>query len=223
MDQKLEKYIREYVLNIEEICTYLIKELNLRNKMDLIRYRGNINQWEFNVGQVRLCFHGRGCVAEYNDFFYDWDFGYGGRWCGVNPLLLETTLERNGITCWDFKQIRENCEIAITEGKMYKKDGLYYFSIMESDLIKPDFPQVFDKLLIDYFGETYEIKRNKVIDRFLRKSNRVYKDIEKYYDKYTLRFFSDGEEVFVFYYSDVGYPEKAIDLMKSILAESVLV
>lgn len=91
--------------------------------------------------------------------------------------------------------------------------------IMETELIKPNFPQEFDVLIIDYFEETCTIKRNKVIDKFLRKSNKVYKRIENYYDKYTLRFLLDGKEIYKFYYSDVGYPEKAVKLMKSILIE----
>lgn len=102
---------------------------------------------------------------------------------------------------------------------MYEKYGLYYFLIMETELIKPNFPQEFDVLIIDYFEETCTIKRNKVIDKFLRKSNKVYKRIENYYDKYTLRFLLDGKEIYKFYYSDVGYPEKAVKLMKSILIE----
>lgn len=29
----------------------------------------------------------------------------------------------------------------------------------------------------------------------------------------------DGQEIYKFYYSDVGYPEKAVELMKIILIE----
>lgn len=219
MDEQLEICIREYFLNIEKICIYLLKELNIHNKMELMKYRYTLNKWEFNVGEIQLCFHGRGCIAKYNENFYDWDFGYGSRWCGVNPILLETTMKKNGINFWDCKQIKEQCEKAVDEGRMYEKYGLYYFSITETELIKPDFPQEFDVLIIDYFEETCTIKRNKVIDRFLRKSNKVYKGIENYYDKYTLRFLLDGKEIYKFYYSDVGYPEKAVKLMKSILIE----
>lgn len=104
---------------------------------------------------------------------------------------------------------------------MYKKYGLYYFAIMDEELVEPNFPKVFDTLEIEYFKETYTIKRNKIVDRFLRKSNKVYKEIENYYDKYTLRFLLEGKEIYKFYYSDVGYPEKAVDLMKNILIEYV--
>ena len=92
---------------------------------------------------------------------------------------------------------------------------------METELIRPDFPKEFDALTIEYFGETCTIKKNKVIDRFLRKSNKVYKEIENCYDKYTLRFLLDGKEIYKFYYSDVCYPEKAVELMKSILKEYI--
>ena len=220
MDQQLEIYIKKYILHIEEICIYLIKELKLRNKTDLLNYRNKLKKWEFMVGKIRVCFHGRGCNARYNEIIYDWDFGYGSRWCGINPMLLETTLVNKGITFWDFNKIKEQCEISVVEGKMYKKNGLYYFSIHEEDLIKPDFPQMFDMLVVDYFGKSYKIQRNKVVDRFLRKSNRVYKEIEGFYDKYTLRFILNGEEIYKFYYSDICYSEKANELMKSILIDS---
>lgn len=221
MDEQLEIYIREYFFCIEKICVYILKELNLRNKSDLMKYRYALNKWDFYVGEIQLCFHGRGCIARYNGNFYDWDFGYGSRWCGVNPILLETTMKNNGIDYWDHKQIKEQCKNAVDEGKMYEKYGLYYFSLMETELIRPDFPKEFDTLTIEYFGEIYTIKKNKVIDRFLRKSNKIYKEIENCYDKYTLRFLLDGKEIYKFYYSDVCYPEKAVELMKSILTELV--
>ena len=219
MNEQLEMYIREYLKNIEEICNYLLKELNLHNKMDLMKYRGIINKQEFTVGKIQLCFHGIGCIAKYNETFYDWDFGYGSRWCGINPFLLEMTMKKNGINDWDYRQIKEECKKAVDEGEMYEKYGLFYFSIMETEWMKTDFPQEFDSLVIEYFGKVCTIKRNKVIDRFLRKSNKVYKEIENYYDKYTLRFMSNGKEIYKFYYNDVCYTEKAARLMKSILID----
>lgn len=219
MDEQLEVCIREYILNIEKIGIYILKELNLRNKFDLMRYKCAIKKWEFNVGEVQLCFHGRGCIAKINEKYYDWDFGYGSRWCGVDPFLLESTMKKNGIACWDGMQIKEQCNRAVDEGKMYNKYGLYYFTIMETELIKPDFPKEFDELIIEYCGEKCTIKRNKVIDRFLRKSNKIYKEIDNYYDKYTLRFLNNGKEVYKFYFSDACYPDKAVELMRSILTE----
>lgn len=219
MDEQLEIYMREYFCDIEKICIYLLKELKLRNKTELMKYRYALNKWEFNVGEIQLCFHGRGCLAKNNQHFYDWDFGYGSRWCGINPFLLETTMQKNGINKWSYKEIKEQCEKAIVEGKMYKKYGLYYFSLLDNEWIKPDFPKEFDTLMIEYFEQKCVIDRNKIIDRFLRKSNKVYKGVENYYDKYTLKFIFKGKEIYTYYFSDIAYPEKAVELMKNILVE----
>ena len=219
MDEKLEIYMKSYIKNIENICLYVIKELNVNNKIGLLEYKRSHKQWEYQVGKARLYFHGIGCIAKNDDFFYDWDFGYGSRWCGINPFLLERTMEENNLEIYDYKLIKEECEQAVKEGKMYKRYGLYYFSMLESELITPNFPKEFDTLIINHFEEEYVINRNKVIERFLRKSNKVCKGIENYYDRYILRFMLNGKEIYKFYFSDVGYPEKAVNLMKSILAD----
>lgn len=219
MDEKLEIYMKDYIKNVEDICLYLLKKLNINNKNDLLKYRYSHNKWEYNVGKIQLCFHGRGCIAKSDNFFYDWDFGYGSRWCGINPFLLEITMKKNGVCDYGYNLIKEQCENAVKEGKMYKKYELYYFSMLESELIKPDFPKEFDVLIVHYFDKTYTINRNKVVERFLKKSNKVYKEIQNYYDKYILRFMLNEKEVYRFYYSDAGYPEKAVELMKSILAD----
>lgn len=217
MDKKLEDYMKNYIRDIENICMYLLKELKVNNKSELLRYKYLHNKWEYNVGKIKFCFHGMGCIAKSDDVFYDWDFGYGSRWCGINPILLESTMRKNGLEEYDYKLIKSQCETAIKEGKMYKKYNLYYFSLLENELMVPNFPKEFDVLIIDYFGKRYSINRNKEINRFLRKSNKVYKGIEKYNDKYTLKFILNGKEIYRFYYSDIGYPDKAVELMKNML------
>lgn len=219
MDEKLEMYLRNYIVSVDDICMYILKEMNLNNKKDLMEYRFSDNKMEHYIGKLYVCFHGRGCVVKNNEYFYDWDFGYGSRWCGINPFLVETTMKNNGSKEYDYKEIKQQCENATRVGLMYKKYDLYYFSILESELMTPEFPKEFDVLLVEYFGEKYILKRNKMVDRFLRKSNKVYKNIENYYDKYTLRFMLKDKEVYSFYYSDFGYPEKAIELMQNILIE----
>lgn len=59
--------------------------------------------------------------------------------------------------------------------------------------------------------------RNKVIDRFIRKSRRVYNSIEKSLNKYTLRFILEGKEIYSIPYDDIGYPENAVRIMNDIL------
>lgn len=126
-------------------------------------------------------------------------------------------MKKNGIEEYAAFYIRQQCQKGVEEGKMYEKYGLYYFSIPETEWIIADFPKEFDTLIIERLGKTYTFQRNKLVDRFLRKSNKVYKNIEDYYDKYTLRFMLNGKEIYQCYFSDVGYPPKAVELMKSMV------
>lgn len=217
MDNELEKYLKKYMNDIEVLCENLIISLQMNTKIDLFKDRYLNNKWSYEKNGFNFKFHGIGCSAENDNFYYDWDFGYGSRWCGINPYLFVETMRKNRVILYDFREVQEQCEKAINDGLMYKKYDLYYFVIPKDQLISPRFPNEFDTMIIQHFDEEYIIKRCKVIDRFLRKSNRIDKRIENYRDKYILRFLLKGKEVGQVYYSDIGYPEKAIELMNVIL------
>lgn len=44
----------------------------------------------------------------------------------------------------------EACELAVMEGEMFKKNGLYHYSINKEDTFLPDFPKEYDTLVIEY-------------------------------------------------------------------------
>lgn len=90
---------------------------------------------------------------------------------------------------------------------------MYYFVIPIDDTFEPDFPIEFDTLIVEYFDSKWILPRNKVIDRFIRKSRRIYNQIEKSQNKYTLKFMFNGKEIYSIPYDDIGYPENAVKIM----------
>lgn len=220
MEEDLRLIIKEYIKNVDTICNKLIEELNLKTKIDFWKYREIHRKTEYEVNGIKYVLHGRGCIATSNEMFIDWDFGYGSRWCGINPWLLAGTLEYNKdshIKYYDSKRIKAECEQAILNDEMYQKYDLYYFKIPISETFEPDFPKEFDTLVVEHYGTSWIIQRNKVVDRFLRKSKRVYNEIEKSQNLYILRFMFNDKEIYRIPYDDVGYPENAVNIMNDIL------
>lgn len=220
MNNELKFIMEEYMECVDGVCINLIKGLNLRTKWDFFEYMSTHHKMEFEINGISYRFHGKGCRAFNKEMFIDWDFGYRSRWCGIDPWLLARTLEYNKskhIKYYDGKIIKEECELAVLDGKMFKKCNMYYFVIPITDTFEPDFPKEFDTLIIEHFNSKWMIPRNKVIDRFIRKSRRVYNHIEKSLNKYTLRFILEGKEIYSIPYDDIGYPENAVRIMNDIL------
>ncbi len=216
IEEKLRNVMIEYIKNVEEICIKLLKGLDLKVKVDFWEYRRKHCRPEYEVNGIRYILHGRGCWAIGEDIYLDWDFGYGSRWCGIDPWLLARTLERNKCNYteyYDGNLIKRQCEQAVLDGIMYQKYDMYYFTIPLNETFAPDFPKEFDTLIVEHFGSRWVIPRNKVIDRFIRKSRRVYNEIDKSLNLYTLRFMLGGKEVYSISYDDIGYPEKAVNIM----------
>lgn len=96
---------------------------------------------------------------------------------------------------------------------MFKMYEQYYFSIPKSETFEPKFPKEFDTLIVAHHDLTWSIPRDKMIDKFIRKSTRVYNQIDKNEDKYVLFFMLGGKEIYSISYDDIGYPEEAIKIM----------
>ena len=96
---------------------------------------------------------------------------------------------------------------------MFEKNGLYHYTIPIGETFIPQFPKDYDMLVIEHIEEKWTLPRNKIIDRFLRKSNRVCNNIYNSEDMYLLRFFLDGKEIYLIPYDDICYPENAIRIM----------
>lgn len=216
MNSEFKLIMEEYIECVNSVCLNLIEGLNLRTKWDLREYMAAHHKMEFEINGISYRFHGRGCMAFNEEMFIDWDFGYRSRWCGIEPWILARTLEynkSNHIKYYDGKRIKEECEQAVLYGDMFKKYNMYYFTIPIVDTFEPNFPKEFDTLIVEYFDSKWIIPRNKVIDRFIRKSKRIYNQIEKSQNKYVLRFMFNGEEIYSIPYDDIGYPENAVKIM----------
>jgi len=223
MNDKFKLVAKEYIEKVNIVCFKLIESLNLKTKVELWEYRKTHHEMEFEINGIKYQYHGRGCRAFNNNFFLDWDFGHGSRWCGIEPWLLARTLERNNniyTEYYDGKRVKEECERAVLNGEMYEKYDRYYFTTPMSETFEPDFPKEFDTLVIEHFDSKWVIKRNKIVDRFIRKSQRVSKHIGESPDKYTLKFILDGNEIYSIPYDDVEYPENAIKIMYELLRDN---
>lgn len=222
MEEKLQIILSEYIKTVERICSILVRSinctenLNLKSKYDFFAYRSSCKKMEFEAGGISYRLHGKGCVAFNGEIFIDWDFGYRSRWCGINPWKVSVTLMRNRsshMEYYDGKVIKDSCDLLVDSGIMFKQHDQYYFEIPENETFKPRFPTDYDTLIVEHANSEWSIPRNKIIDRFIRKSNRIYIGIDKNEDKYILRFLFKGKEVYTIPYDDVGYPENAIKIM----------
>lgn len=231
MEEKLQTILKEYIRDVEEVCNILVKSintsesLNLKNKYDFFVYRSNCKKMEFEAGGISYRLHGKGCVAFNAEKFIDWDFGYRSRWCGINPWRVSTTLKKNNslhVEYYDGVLLQAACEQLVKKGIMFKQNDQYYFKMIENESYKPEFPTEFDILVIEYFNSNWSIPRNKVIDRFIRKSTRVYNHINKDEDKYILRFLLKGKEIYSIPYNDISYPENAVKIMSDEIIKNLL-
>lgn len=222
MEEKFKNAMHEYINSINNVCEKLLMNLNnsenicLKSKMDFFDYRAKTKKMEYEFDGIKYSLHGKGCTAFNDKFFLDWDFGYRSRWCGINPWKVAMSLKRSGcnvVEYYDGNTINDLCEQSIINKIMFNQQGQYYFTIPESQTIKPDFPTVFDTLIIEHSATKCSISRNKVIDRFIRKSNQIYEQIDKNKNCYFLKFVYKGKVIYTIPYDDIGYPENAVKIM----------
>ena len=205
MDDKIKSVIDGYIANVEDVCCKLLEGINtqenqdLRTKWDFFEYRGNVRKTEFIINDITYRLHGKGCFAFGEGLFLNWDFGYRSRWCGIDPWMLGMTLKLGGSSqteYFDGKLLDEACELAVMEGEMFKKNGLYHYSINKEDTFLPDFPKEYDTLVIEYSHEKWILPRSKMPDRFIRKTNWICNEIWGNQNTYVLRFFLENRELY---------------------------
>jgi hypothetical protein len=223
LNDELKYLVVEYIENVNKVCFILAEGLNIKSKREFWDYRAIHHKIEFTINGYKYNLHGRGCRVTNNNFFIDWDFGYGSRWCGIEPWLLARTLKENKDSRFEFydgNRILEECEKAVLSGEMTKKHDLYYFTIPIEETFVPSFPKEYDTLIIEHYNSRWIIKRNKKIEKFIRKSPRVSRHTLKGVDSYVLRFINEEKEVFTIFFDDIAYPEKAVMLMSEIMKEN---
>lgn len=222
MEEKLQSVLKEYIRDVENVCNILVRSinntenLNLRNKHDFFIYRSSCKKMEFEAEGISYRLHGKGCAAFNAEKFIDWDFGYRSRWCGINPWKVSFTLKKNNdphVEYYNGDLLQAACEQLLNSGIMFKRYEQYYFELKANETYKPEFPTKFDTLVVEYFESSWSIPRNKVIDQFIRKSTRVYRYINEDKDKYMLKFYLNGKEIYTIPYNDISYPENAVKIM----------
>lgn len=231
MEEKIKNIMQKYIKSVDDTCNILLEginysdNLNLKTKEDFFAYRMKKSKMEFEIRGISYRLHGKGCVAFNKEIFLDWNFGYRSRWCGIEPWKLAMTLKKNKSQYseyYDGNLIKEICEQAVEDGIMFKQYEQYYFAIPKSETFEPKFPKEFDTLVVSHRDLTWSIPRNKIIDRFIRKSRRVYNQIDKNEDKYVLFFMLEGKEIYSISYDDIGYPEEAIKIMSDEILHNLL-
>lgn len=231
MEDILLIVFKEYIKSVENVCNILLRSINysentnLKSKYDFFMYRSACGKMEFEAEGISYRLHGKGCMAFNEKVFIDWDFGYRGRWCGIDPWKVAMTLKKNNslyVDYYDGNLIHKECEHFIEKGIMYKQSNQYYFELKEKETFKPEFPTEYDMLIVEYRNSSWAIPRNKLVDRFIRKSVQVDKEINKNEDKYTLKFLLGGKEIFIIPYDDVSYPENAVKIMSDEIIKKLL-
>lgn len=223
--------LTSYITRIEKECLNLINALNfhenlsLKSKNDLLLYREKNMKWKIYINKITFQFHGVGCTMFNDNLYIDWDFGYGSRWCGIEPWLFANTLKKNNfshVKYYDGSLVKELCQKEVLNKTMFEKNNLYYFSISDEQLFEPNFPKQFDVLIIEYFNFRWILPRDKLVDKFLRKSKKIAKYSEIYSDDCTLRFFYNHIEIYSIHYDDVGYPKNAVNIMSNQIIANLL-
>ena len=228
MEEKIQIILKDYIKEVENVCNNLLEginyseNLNLKTKYDFFEYRKRCKRMEFEIRGISYKFHGKGCMAFNDQMFIDWDFGYRSRWCGIDPWKVSMTLKKSNYKeYYNGNVIKESCDFMVEHGIMFKKYDQYYFKIPESETFKPEFPKEYDTLTVEYRDLKWIIPRNKVIDRFIKKSSRVFNQIDESEDKYILRFSLGEKEVYTIPYDDIGYPESAVKIMSDELLPNI--
>ena len=120
---------KKYISCVDDIYTLMLKVFGLNSKDDMILFRGKNGQGNFYLeGDNHYTFHGRGCWFCNDKIKIDWDFGYGHRWCGLDPWKMYNYLVDNNIEnpFDNGHQVKELFTQLVAEGKMEIKYGLYY-------------------------------------------------------------------------------------------------
>lgn len=218
MEKELKSLLNDYLSQVNTLCMNLLGGLDLHNKTELIQYlyMGKERIWELCINNITYKFHGSGCNAYYGERVIQWDFGRRSHWCGIDPWFIARYMKDNRNKYekyFDIEFIKLQCDKAVEDKEMYLVNGRYYFTIPLIDTFRPQFPNDFDSVIIEYFDNRWFIKRNKELNRFIRKSIYIYNIINDIPDKYIINFLKDGTSIYTVAYNDICYPENAVIIM----------
>ncbi|WP_294242720.1 DUF6896 domain-containing protein [Pseudobutyrivibrio sp.] len=198
--------------------------VNLKNKTDLYSFLRNCRQSVFDLGEKSYHFHGVGCSVSTNGKqIIAWDFGYRSWLCGIEPYKMALTLSNFSSDLeeiFDAEQISALCKVEVEKGNMTEHYGQYYINLLSLETETYSFPIDYDSLIIEQRNIWRSFCRSKSIDRFIRKSTKVYKNINELEDNLVLIFMRNNTEIGRFLYNDTAYPDSAVRVMDQILSSS---
>ncbi len=225
MDREFELAVCKYYDIVKEKCKTLIDHINknnnanLNNKYDLLTYLRKSKIIEYQYGRYKYIFHGCGCtVFEDDNIIADWDFGYRSWWCGIDAYKMSLTLKNNkylNSMFYDIELISNFCNTYIVNNELVLYKNQYYINLLSKGTIKPSFPDYYDELIICHDDVKVSFQKSKEIDRFIRKSREIYKDINNLDDNYLLVFRYNNNDVYRVFYNDIAYPDSAVEIMTS--------
>ena len=223
MDEKFLRAIKAYINVVEKACDLLItyieqeEQIEILNKYDLYDYLHKNHKFEINIGKRKYYFHGTGCTVYLNNIpVIDWDFGYRSWWCGIEPYKMSSTLKHllfEDINYYNSNFIKNNCEQYLLEKKIYYYKNQYYINMLKMGCENISFPINYDKVVIEFKGLSKTFVKCKNIDKFIRKSNSIYKGIFKLKNNYILVFYNNDIELARIPYNDIAYPDSAVKIM----------
>lgn len=223
MEDSFIEAVKNYLKIVEDACNVLInfientEQVKILNKFDLYNYFNNSHKMEFDIGDKKYYRHGNGMMVVSNDItIIDWNFGCKSWWCGVEPFLMAVTLKN---TCFKDSNyhngdyIKGKCEQYVVDELLYYYKGQYYINMLKLECTKFVFPAAYDKLVIEYKGINRSFDKCKIIDKFIRKSNRIYAGVFDLNNNYILIFYNNDIEVARVPYNDIAYPDSAVKIM----------
>ncbi|MDR1691539.1 MAG: hypothetical protein LBR35_01730, partial [Rickettsiales bacterium] len=71
MENELKLIIKEYIKNVDSVCSNLLKGLDLNTKDDFWEYKKTESKMKYEVNGIKYIFHGRGCIATNSKLFID--------------------------------------------------------------------------------------------------------------------------------------------------------
>ena len=96
--------------------------------------------------------------------------------------------------------IKNKCEQYLLEKKIYYYKNQYYINMLKMGCENISFPINYDKVVIEFKGLSKTFVKCKNIDKFIRKSNSIYKGIFKLKNNYILVFYC-CQQLFIDFYN----------------------
>ncbi len=223
MEFEFESACFTYYDIVKKLCEHLMhhitdhENIDVYNKRTLYQYLYETHCFEYQINDESFIFHGSGCSYYISSLKKtDWDFGYRSLWCGVDPYKMSLTLKNNDYpdkNYHDAEYIKSKCKYYHSTGELKLYNYQYYIDFLQKETMRITFPTEYDRLEIDDGITRKVFERSKIIDKFLRKSNRVYKYIDSLSGNVDLVFYNNDIKVANFPYNDIAYPDSAVDIM----------